>query len=53
MSEDEKSSTQRIWKFEFKWNDLWVGAYWDKRVKMLYVCPLPCLCIVTWRQSRA
>ena len=25
------------------WFDLWVGAYWDRRARALYVCPLPCV----------
>lgn len=29
----------------FLWYDLWVGAYWDRENKYLYICPLPTLCI--------
>jgi len=25
----------------FRWYDLWIGAYWDRRSRVLYVCPLP------------
>jgi hypothetical protein len=25
----------------FRWYDLWVGAYWSKEERALYVCPLP------------
>jgi len=25
----------------FRWYDLWIGAYYDKKAKRLYVCPLP------------
>lgn len=25
------------------WYDLWVGLYYDRKGKQLYVCPLPCL----------
>lgn len=28
---------------KFRWYDLWVGAYWDRRARVLYVCPLPCV----------
>lgn len=27
----------------FAWYDLWVGAYWDRKTRQLYVLPLPCL----------
>lgn len=29
----------------FAWYDLWVGAYWDRKQRVLYVCPLPMLLI--------
>ena len=25
----------------FRWYDLWVGAYYDREARALYVCPLP------------
>lgn len=25
------------------WYDLWIGAYWDRRARALYVLPVPCL----------
>jgi hypothetical protein len=30
----------------FAWYDLWIGAYWDKQNKRLYVLPIPCCGIV-------
>lgn len=32
-------------KVFFAWYDFWVGAYWDRKNKVLYVCPLPCVVI--------
>lgn len=28
-------------RFLFAWYDLWVGAYWDRKNRRLYVLPLP------------
>jgi hypothetical protein len=28
------------------WYDLWIGAYWDRRTRKLYILPVPCLGIV-------
>jgi hypothetical protein len=27
----------------FRWYDLWIGMYWDRYARVLYVCPLPML----------
>ena len=31
-------------RFKFVWYDLWIGAYWDRQSRWLYVCPLP-MCV--------
>jgi hypothetical protein len=33
-------------EFLFAWYDLWVGAYWDRHNRALYVLPLPCIGVV-------
>lgn len=42
-------------KFIFAWYDLWIGFYWDKNNKCLYVFPVPMFgffvkfgCVHTW-----
>lgn len=33
----------------FRWYDLWIGMYYDRKGRSLYLCPLPMLGIkVTW-----
>ena len=36
----------------FAWYDLWVGAYWDRKQRKLYLLPLPCVGIVIELRSR-
>lgn len=35
----------RRWRVRlvFAWYGLWIGAFWDRRSRKLYVLPLPCL----------
>jgi hypothetical protein len=33
-------------KFFFRWYDMWIGAYYDRRDRRLFVCPLPMVGIV-------
>ena len=45
-----RHSSQSTWHriragFRFAWYDLWVGAYWDRKKTILYVCPLPMLLV--------
>ena len=36
----------------FAWYDMWVGAYWDRDKRKLYILPLPCIGIVIeWRRT--
>jgi hypothetical protein len=30
----------------FAWYDLWIGAFWDRKLRKLYILPLPCIGIV-------
>jgi hypothetical protein len=32
---------RRRLSFFFKWFDFWVGLYWDRKARVLYICPLP------------
>lgn len=27
----------------FRWYDLWIGAYWNRESRVLYILPLPML----------
>lgn len=43
--------TRRI-GVRFAWYDLWVGAYWDRDRRRLYVCPVPTLAISVDLQTK-
>lgn len=30
----------------FAWYDLWVGVFWDRAKRKLYILPLPCIGVV-------
>ncbi len=35
-------------RVRFAWYDMWIGAYWDRHERVLYVCPLPMLLVEVW-----
>jgi len=37
-------------KFSFLWYDFWIGAYYDRANKVIYICPLPMFVIKIWKE---
>lgn len=35
------------------WYDLWIGAFWSRRGRTLYICPLPCVLVTVKLPERA
>lgn len=33
-------------KLLFAWYDFWIGLFWDKKKKWLYILPVPCFGII-------
>ncbi len=41
----------KILTFKFVWYDLWVGAYWKRSPRTLYIVPFPC-CVLIFNLER-
>ncbi len=39
-------------KFFFAWYDFWVGFYYDRNGRTLYICPLPCCVFKIWKPAK-
>jgi len=37
-------------KITFAWFDFWVGAYYDRKLKALYVCLVPMVVMKIWKE---
>jgi hypothetical protein len=44
-------SPRRRWRVRVRWAwfDMWVGAYWDRADRVLYVCPVPMVVVAISR----
>lgn len=37
--------------FFFAWYDAWIGFYYDRDRRVLYIAPLPCFVFKVWRNT--
>lgn len=37
----------------FRWYDLWIGAFYDRKQRALYICPLPMIGVRIGRSPTA
>jgi len=37
-------------RLRFRWFDMWVGLFWERETRTLYLCPLPMVVISIWRE---
>lgn len=35
----------------FRWYDLWVGVYLDRKNRVVYICPLPTIGLKIWQEE--
>jgi hypothetical protein len=35
----------KIIRVQFKWYDMWIGLFYDRKSKTTYICPFPTLVI--------
>ncbi len=40
-----QSAPLRSVSLMFAWFDCWIGAYFDRKARILYLCPIPMICV--------